>query len=54
VYFLKVIEFLTEQVDRVPSFPLKFPSPSDDGHHWPKHIKAIVYYLKVIVLFDGI
>jgi hypothetical protein len=22
------------------AFPLKCWSPSDDGHHWPKHVKA--------------
>jgi hypothetical protein len=25
-------------------FPLKCWSPSDDGHHWPKRVKASFYY----------
>jgi hypothetical protein len=26
------------------AFPLKCWSPSDDGRHWPLHVKAIFYY----------
>jgi hypothetical protein len=26
------------------AFPLKCWSPSDDGHHWRKHVKAYFYY----------
>jgi hypothetical protein len=25
------------------AFPLKCWSPSDDGHHWPKHVTSFYY-----------
>jgi hypothetical protein len=35
------------------AFPLKCWSPSDDGHHWPKHVK-FNFITKNIVALDGI
>jgi hypothetical protein len=26
------------------AFPLKCWSPSDDGNHWPKHVKDLFHY----------
>jgi hypothetical protein len=35
------------------AFPLKCWSPSDDGHHWPKHLR-LNFVTKNIVALDGI
>jgi hypothetical protein len=36
------------------AFSLKGWSPSDDGHHLPKHVKGFILLLKYIVARDGI
>jgi hypothetical protein len=40
---------LTGQSNTGEAFPLKCWSPSDDGHHWPKHIKPPFYYYKTLL-----